>query len=333
MLKKILVLFFRDLKVNTRDFLSLYIMTAPIIFGIVINLLTPGINDTTVNIALIEGENTEMEAYLEDFAKVSTYEDMEALEERITRRDDVFGIVKGDSEYYVMRQGNELEGLVEYSKFLLTFFNEGVLIEDTTAVIEDFGRDVPPLKKLLVNVMIMFTSIMGGMLIAMNIIEEKIDRTIRSIHLTPVSRNGYLLGKSMIGALLPLYGSVVLVLITGFNGIDWFQMMVLVIVSTIISLLVGFIEGINNETVMDAAGSVKMLFLPLGGAIAIAEMLGDKWQWVAYWVPFYWTYKGVDNVLSYNAEWGTTLLYSLFVIIISTLVYLLLMPKIRKGLE
>jgi ABC-type multidrug transport system permease subunit len=179
----------------------------------------------------------------------------------------------------------------------------------------------------------MFTAIMGGMLIAINIIEEKSDRTIRSIHLTPVSRNGYLIGKSLIGAILPLYGAVLIIWITGFKDINWLHLMLLVIASSIITVLVGFIEGINNETVMDAAGSVKMLFLPLAGAIAIAELLGDKWQWVAYWVPFYWTYKGIDDVLTYNSELGTTLLYTLFVIIISVIVYLLLMPKIKKGLE
>lgn len=332
MLKKIFVLFFRDLKVNTRDFLSLYIMVVPIIFGIVINLLTPGINDTTINIALVDGDNEAMVTYLEDFAKVSVFKDVAALEERVSRRDDVFAFVPDGESYYIMQQGNELKGLVDYARLMLTFYLEDVQIEDSTSVIHSFNRTVPPLKKMLVNICIMFASIMGGMLIAMNIIEEKSDRTIRSIHLTPVSRNGYLIGKSMIGAILPLYGSVALVLICGFKDIDWGQMIVMVIVSTIISILVGFIQGINNETVMDAAGSVKMLFLPMAGAVAIAE-LADKWQWVVYWVPFYWTYKATDAILTYNANWSTTLLYAFFVLIISIVVYLILMPKIRKGLE
>lgn len=332
-MKRILTIFFRDIKVNIRDFLSLYIMVVPIIFGIAINLIAPGVNDTTVNLALVEGENTELEAYLEDFAKVSTYADIQAVEERVSRRDEVFGLVNNGSEYYIIQQGNELDELVDYAKMMLVFYEEDVQIEDSTAIINDFGRDVPPLKKLLVNILMMFTAVLGGMLIAINIIEEKVDKTIRAIHLTPVSRTGFILGKSMIGMLIPLYGSVAMLLITGFGDIHWGQMLVLVAVSMVVSILFGFIQGINNTSVMDAAGSVKMLFLPLAGAVAIAELLGDKWQWVAYWVPFYWTYKGVDEILSYQGTWANTFMYGGIVLVISGLVYALLMPKIRKGLE
>lgn len=333
MFKKSLIIFLRDIQVNSREFITMYIMSAPILFAIVINLLTPSINDTTVNLALIDGENEQLKAYMEDFAKVSEFEDEAAVSERVGRRDDVFGILRDGDSYYILQQGDELTELVDFSKMLIAFYEEGVDMADTTAVMTDFGREEPPLKRLLVIIFMMFTAIMGGMLIAINIIEEKSDMTIKAIHLTPISRNGYLAGKSIIGAIFPLIGCVLMVLITGYTNINWGMMLVLVLATTVISILVGFIEGINNDTVMDAAGSVKMMFLPMGGAVAIAELVGEKWQWVAYWVPFYWTYKGVNDVLTYNATWGKTLLYTGIVILISCVVYLLLMPRIKKGLS
>ena len=48
-----------------------------------------------------------MVAYLEDFAKVSVYKDVAALEERVGRRDDVFAFVPDGDGYYVLKQGNE----------------------------------------------------------------------------------------------------------------------------------------------------------------------------------------------------------------------------------
>lgn len=333
MLKKMFVLFLRDLKVNTRDFLSLYILVLPIVFGIAINLLTPGINDTTINLALLKGDDEAMVSYLKNFAKVSVYDTVEALEERVGRRDDVFAIVPDGEGYYVLQQGNELKELAEFATLMLTFYQEDVQIADSTATIYDFGRSVPPLKKMLVNIIMMFSAVLGGMLIAMNIIEEKVQGTIRAIHLSPVSRNAYILGKSMMGAFVPLYGSIALLLITGFKNIDWMQMLVLVSVSTLISILVGFIGGINNKSVMDAAGSVKMLFLPLAVAVVAVELLSDKWQRFFYWIPFYWTYKGTDAILNYSAKWQTTLLYGVIVVAISGVVYVVLMPRIKKGLE
>ncbi|HKK95343.1 MAG TPA: ABC transporter permease [Anaerovoracaceae bacterium] len=332
-MKKMFVIFSRDLKVNIREFLSLYIIIVPLIFGIAINLIAPSVNDTTVNLALIEDENPEMEEYLEDFAKVSLHEDEEALDERIARRDEVFAYVPDGESYYILAQGNETEQMIDIVAFILASYEDGAALSESTAQIHEFGEVVSPLKKLLVNIMMMFSAVLGGMLIAINIIEEKVDKTIRAVNLSTISKTGYIFGKSLIGAFIPLYGSVSILLITGFSGINWLQMMMIVLVSMIISILFGFIQGINNSSVMDAAGSVKMLFLPLAGSVAVAELLSDKWQWVVYWSPFYWTYKGVDKILTYQAEWQEILMYSGIVVLISVVVYILLMPRIRKGLS
>lgn len=333
MIKKIMTIFLRDLKVNRRDFISVYIIVFPILFAIGINLLTPSINDTTINLVLIEGENPEQVAYFEDFAKVEVLKNIDAVEKRVAKRDDIIGVLPKGDDYYILKQGNETEDMIDFAKVLLTFYEQDVQIANTSAEIFDFGRTVPPLKKLLVNIGILFTSVLGGMLIALNIVEEKVDRTIRAIHLSPVSRKAYIFGKSLIGIFLPIYGTIVLVWFTGFRDINILQMMVIVLVSSILSLLVGFIEGLNNDDIINAAANIKILFLPMAAAIAAAELLGDKWQKFFYWIPFYWAYKGNDAVLAGSASWKQILFYSIIVLGISSVVYVYLAPKIRKGLE
>jgi ABC-2 type transport system permease protein len=333
MFKKILTLFLRDLKVNTRDFIALYIIIFPVLFALGINALTPSINDTTVNLALVENENPEQVKYLEDFAKVELYENINQVEERVSRRDNVIGIVKSNDGYYILQEGNEPKEIVKFSKSLLAFYELDIQIEDSNAEIIDLGKTVPPLKKMLVNIAILFTSILGGMLIAFNIVEDKVERTIRAIHLSPVSRKTYIFGKGLMGLLLPLYGATVIILITGFTNINIVQMVLIILVSTIISMLVGFIEGLTNDDVINAAANIKILFLPLAASIAAAELLSDKWQRFFYWSPFYWAYKGNDAVLSKTSTWEQILLYSTIVLVISIVVYLFLAPKIRKGLE
>lgn len=333
MIKKIWIIFLRDFKVNRRDFLALYILVVPIIFAFGINLLTPSINDTSVNLALIEGENEEQVTYLRDFAKVEVFEDVKAIEDRVAKRDDIIGILSDSNDYYILNQGNEAEGVVEYAKALLTFYEQDVQIANTNAEITTLGRTVPPLKKLLVNIMILMISVMGGMLIALNIVEDKVDRTIRAIHLSPVSRKAYIFGKSLMGLFLPIYGTVALVLITGFKYINFLQMLVFVLVSTILSLLIGFIQGLTNDDVINAAANIKILFLPVAAAIVAIEVLSDKWQIFFYWIPFYWAYKGNDAILAQTATWQQILLYSTIVLGLSGIVYAYLAPKIRKGLE
>lgn len=334
MLKKVFTIFLRDLKASVRNFITMYILVVPVIFAILINIFSPGINDTTVEIVLLKGENPEQSEYLKQFAQVEELESLEEIEDRVRRRDHIIAILPGTSdEYYLLTQGDEPDYVVDYVTQLAAFDHFDIGMEDSIAEIEDFGRDIPPLKKLMVNTAMIFTSILGGMLIALNIVEEKTDNTIRAMHVSPVSRVGYIAGKSMIGVVVPVVGSSLIILITGFKGINYFHVILMVATSCIISILIGFIEGINNDDVMNAAGNMKLLFLPLFGSIAGEELLADNWQMLFYWIPFYWTYKGNDLVLSGRGSWSDILIYAGIVLGISVVVFLVLAPKIRKGLE
>ena len=208
MLKRIWIIFMRDIKVNTRDFMALYIILFPILFAIGINLLTPSINETTVEIAMIENENIEMEEYLADFAKIELFKDEETIISRIEKRDNIVGILPEGDSYYILNQGNEPEMVTDFAKLLKTFYELDVKLENTNAEVIDFGETVPPLKKMLVNVSLILISILGGMLISLNIVEEKGDNTISAVNVTPVSRKVFILGKSMIGVVYSVFGAI-----------------------------------------------------------------------------------------------------------------------------
>ncbi|MCH4891010.1 ABC transporter permease [Acidaminobacter sp. JC074] len=334
MLKKIYLVFLRDLKTSVRNFMTLYIIVVPIIFAVMINIFSPGINDTTVEIVLLENENPAQSEYFKQFAKVELLASLEEIEERVEKRDNIVAVLPDQSgDYYLLTQGNEPDFVVDYVKNLTSFDYYEIRTDESIAEIKDYGRDIPPLKKIMVNASMMLCSVLGGMIIALNIVEEKTDNTISAIHLSPVSRLGFIAGKSMIGIFVPLLGSILILLITGFWEINFFHAVIMILTSGIISVLVGFIEGINNDDVMNAAGNMKMLFLPLIGSIAGEELLADKWQFLFYWIPFYWTYKGNDLVLSNNGSWMDVLKYAGIVLAISGVVFILLAPRIRKGLE
>jgi len=328
------MIFKRDLKVSVRNFITLYIIVVPILFAVIINVFSPGINDTTVEIVLLEGENREQEEFFEQFANIELLESIENIEERVKKRDNIIAVLpRKNDEYFILTQGNEPDYVVDYVKNLVSFDHYDIGIEDSQAEIIDYGRDIPPLKKLMVNVAVMFTSILGGMIIALNIVEEKTENTVSAINVSPVSRIGFIAGKSMIGVFIPVVGAFLMLFITGFRDINYLHVLLMITTSCIISILIGFIEGINNDDVMNAAGNMKLLFLPLFGSVAGAELLADKWQPLFYWIPFYWTYKGNDLVLSDSGTFLDIIKYSGIVLGISIIVFIVLAPKIRKGLE
>jgi len=334
MFRKMMLIFARDLKVSIRDFMSLFMIFIPFVLALAVNFFAPGIEDTTVHLALIEGENPAMVDYLADYADVRLYQDQVALEKRVLQRDNVIGIVGRGAEARILTQGNEPEETVEFSRLLKTFFEFNRKPEDSTAVIKEFGVKTPPIKMLWANMGILLMTVLAGMLISLNIVDEKMDNTVSAINVAPISRTAWVFGKSLIGILLAIIGCVIMVLIMGVAGnVNFAQLLILVFAASLISIMIGFLQGINSDDVMTAVGSTKILFLPLAAYVAGYEFLADKWQWTLYWSPFYWIYKGNIDILNGDMSWLNLLLTVGIVLICAALVFAITAPRIRKGLE
>ena len=333
MITRILTIFRMDLLYSRRDAMVSYIIVAPLLLAVGITLFAPGLNDTTVKLAMLESDDAEQIEYMERFARVELFGSIDELERRVAKRDDAAAVVPNGHSYEIILEGNESEMVEEYAVLLNALYELGSTEEDTTAQLASFGRTVPPLKTKLVNMLILLTIMLAGMLIAISIVEEKATNTINAINVTPVSQTAFVVGKSLLGGTAAMLGIIGAILITGFYGINWFMIVLVGLTSMFLSLVVGFLQGLSSEDVMEAAGSVKLLFLPIAGSIAVYEFVADKWQWTMYWSPFYWAYKANTLILSKTADWGTVLLCTAMVVFLSLIVYMVSLPKIRKGLS
>ncbi len=333
MIKKILSIFVRDIKVNTREAIPLLIIILPLVVAVGINLITPGINDTTVNIALIKNENTEQADYFGNFTHIEYFDSRQAVEERVLERDNMLGVVSESGEYIILAQGDEPEAVSDYTKLIKTLYEKGSKLEDSRTEIEEFGREIPQLKKVMVNALLLLNAVLAGMIIALNILEEKTDRTVSAVNVSPVSRSAFIFGKSLIGVIYTLVLTIACIYITGFHEVNIVKIMLVVLATTAISMMIGFLQGISSSDVMEAAGSVKLMFLPLAGSIAGYELVHSGWKVLFYWSPFYWAYKANDLILSQRGTWSELIICIVIIMAISAIVYLLMAPRIRKGLQ
>ena len=333
MLKKIFRVLQKDFKTSSRDFIGAYIMIAPILIAIAIAMFTPGLNDTTVNLAMLETDDAEHIEYMEQFAKVELFETVEDMEYRVGKRDDIAALVPEGDGYEIVVQGNEPELVSSFAKMLEALYELDATAEETTAQLMSFGHTVPPVKTMFVNMMISLTVMLAGMLIAISIVEEKTENTINAVNVSPISQTGFVIGKSLFGGFTALVGIIIGLIINGYADINWLMIILVGVSSMILALVVGFIQGLTSEDLMEAAANVKMIMLPIAGSIAGYELLADKWQWTMYWSPFYWAYKANMDILSKTADWPTVLLCTGMVIGLSLVVYFISLPKIRKGLS
>ena len=70
MVRKLFVLFFRELKSALRDSMTIVILIMPVLMAIGITLFAPGINDTTINFALLNSDDPVHVEYMEEYAKI-----------------------------------------------------------------------------------------------------------------------------------------------------------------------------------------------------------------------------------------------------------------------
>ncbi len=333
MLRKIFRIFIRDIKSTRREPIAIYIVFAPVLLAIAITLFAPGLNDTTVNLAMLKSDEPAHIEYMQQYAKVELLSDRQALEDRVNKRDDVAAIAPKGEGYEIILQGNENEVVQTYTVMLNSLYEIGATQEDTSATMLSFGKTVPPLKTMLVNMLVSLTVMLAGMLIALSIVTEKSQNTINALNVTPISQTGFVIGKSMTGSLVSLVSIVIALFITGYSGVNWFMVVLVGVTSMLLSLIIGFVQGLASDDVIEAATNVKMVFLPIAGSIVGYELLPANWQWTMYWSPFYWAYKANNLILSKTADWGTVLLCTGMVLVLTLAVYFIARPKIRKGLS
>ncbi len=336
MLKKIFAIFSRDFLSSSRDAMAVYIIVIPILLAVGITFLAPGLNDTTVSVAMLSSDDQAHVDFMKRYAKVEVFNSTEELERRVQKRDDIGGILPLEdnaSRYEILFQGNETQSVKEYVKVLNALYELGSKEENSSAQIYSFGNQVPPLKAKLVNMLVLLVVMLGGMIISITIVEEKADNTISAINVTPISQTAFVFGKSMLGGIVVMISIIASVLITGFYDVNWIMILLVGFTSMLLSLILGFLQGLNSKDVIEAAGGFKMIMTPIIISIAGYELLADKWQWTMYWSPFYWAYKANDMILTKNAQWTSVLLCVGLVLLLSLLVYIISIPRIRKGLS
>ncbi len=332
-MNKIIRIFRKDVTIATRDAMLIYIIVIPILLAVGILLFAPGVSDSAMKFAMLESDAQEHIDYMEKYVQVELFNSVEEVERRVAKRDDVPGIIPKADGYEIILEGNEDEGVVEGAKVMNSLYELGATRENTTAEILSFEKTVPPLKTMLTNMLILMVIMLAGMIISLGIVEEKSDNTINALNVTPVSQNAFIIGKSMLGGIVAIGSIIVSLLIMGYSDINWLMILLIGVTSMILSMVIGFVQGLGSTDVIEAAAGVKMTMLPIAGSIAGYELLADKWQWTMYWSPFYWGYKANDLILSKTADWGTVLLCAALVTGLSLVVYFVSMPKIRKGLS
>lgn len=351
MIRNILAITKRDVKIGLRDFLILYIAIAPFLLALVLQIIVPSASATTVNFGVLESENENFVEYLKSYGKVEIFKNQKMLEDRILRIDDTFGVIKRDDTFGVMKkddtfgdiaendekiiieQGNEANNARELATFIVQYYDNQEISLPVQVVIEDMGWKLHPMKHQGTALLLIFVTVFGGMVITMNIVEEKQNNTLAAINVSPITRVQFIIGKAMIGFVLPIIGCFGIIFILGFHHIHFGMLTVLILSIAIISVLVGFVIGVYNKDIMQAVSSMKMIFLPVLASVFGGIFLDEKWHPLLWWSPFYWAYRGAEKLLLDQATWSFILTNVAIILLITAIIFGILSKRIKRGLN
>ena len=334
-MKKALSVLRRDLKISLKDPLAIWMILAPLLIAVIILWISPGIGDTVPDIAVDPAMDQTTIDILCEYANVETLNSADAVKERVLRRDEVIGLIEGESGPVIVTQGNESEMTLEMVKLVLAMAETGA---DAGTAIVDFGflsfRDeTSPLKRSFSITLLLMISVITAMLISLGLVDEKADQTIKAANVTPIRQSVYVISKSLIGVIALLFTSVVSLFILGITDISWGEILVMIVVNGLISIVVAFVIGLSSTDFIEAASSVKLLMLPMIASVLVYELTDPVWHFTVMWSPFYWAYRGVTEIILGTSGWGNTLLYAAIIVAISSIVFRLCLANIRRALQ
>ncbi len=333
MMKKILAIIGRDSKSGMRDYMILYIIAVPFIIAVVLNMLTSSVSQSVLSLGADDSLTAEELNYIRDYASVEVFESEEDLISRVENHDDIYGVVKKDGKFEVIRQGNEKVEMHEMVTLLLDSMSNEDIEVPVELTVSDVGWKLSPVKQYGGSLLAVFISVFGGMIILINLVEEKQENTLAAMNVAPVERYQYISGKAALGFFVPLIHVMGILLILNYGDINYLMAAVITLSIALTSVIIGFSIGVNSDNVLAAISGMKMVFLPILGSIFGAIYLREGLHFLLYWSPFYWAFVALDDVILKQATWGSVLFSTLMIVIISILVMLLLRKKIRRGLK
>jgi ABC-2 type transport system permease protein len=333
-MKKILAIISRDVKSGTRDWLIIYLSLASLLIALILRTLIPGLSSSSLSVVMLDNADSKLVDTLSERATILLVDSQEALEERILRLDDVYGVIEqSDGTYNIINQGNEAMPMNDTLRYMINAYSGQSVTLPFEVAFSDIGWMMSPLKLEGGSLLIIFTTVFGGMLILLNLVEEKMSNTLSAINVSPISRTQFVVGKGLLGFMIPIFGGFGSALILGFTEIDFLMYFVSVVSISLISIIIGFSIGVVNNEPISAIASMKIVFVPILASIFGAMFLSNQWQFVLYWSPFYWAYNSIHAILLDEATWGQVLRNSGLIILLTGLVFLGLRKRIQNGLN
>lgn len=331
-MKRPLAIFNRDIRSSFREFMLIYMIIAPILLTIGLKFFIPSAESASLQFAL---EGSLDESIVNEFSKygdVEIYDNIEDIKTRVKDVDDIAGIsINNLGRLKVILEGNESHDTKEMPKKIIREINRKEKI-DIDYKTRNLGVQMSPLAIYGSISVIIIAIIMGGIILGLNLIEEKEAGTLRSLHVSPLNKLEFIIGKSIIAIILPIINVYIILWLLEMLNINLIMVFIMTLVSSIISIIIGFLIGSISSNQISGIANLKLIFFILSITIVGAILLPDNKHFLLYWAPTYWSFVGFRDIIIREITWYQLWRYASWTMGLSLVFLILLKNRIKRGL-
>jgi ABC-2 type transport system permease protein len=309
----------KDLAIGPRSPFVLYAFVLPVIMTLLIRGVFGGLFDSNPRLAVVDLGSSQVAAdALElDGIDVTALDDADELRRRVEAHDFDAGLVL-PAGFDVAVASGELPELVLYVSGESLASDRVVLAVTTVDLVRGISGDPAPVEvevvsfgedslglsvRLLPLIMIYAVALAGAMVPALSLVEEKENRTIDALLVSPVGVRDVMAAKALLGIILALATGVMTLAINGAFGGEYFAIVAALSVGAAMMAEVGVILGAwaadtNTMFATFKAGGI-VLFYPV-----VFFIWPDLPSWIARIGPTYYFLQPIFDLSAGGADLG-----------------------------
>ncbi|MGM0215385.1 ABC transporter permease [Enterococcus sp. AZ109] len=318
-----------QLKNIRRDKLCLLTFLLPIIVGLGINLLSDpsfsSISETSFGI-VEQDTTTEMSEWLKENGRVTRYSKVEELYEAVNDpATQMIGVTRHGEGISTILSGDEFQLYKTTGAVLPTLYTQRESMNTSSIDIRPATSNNKGLKSLLIVITMVTAMFMGCTFNAMNIIGEKEDGISFINEILPMSQQGYIGQKIILGFIGGGISTIVTALICmRVGGSQMTSLLILILLSTFIAALLGLFIGRFSQGMMVGIVYIKIfmiLFIAPPILFYLVLPADSIFKTISYFLPSSATFYGLMDLINGQMQVNKYIFVLLFHCIIWFLLY------------
>jgi len=333
-IKEILV---KDLRESLKNRTILIVIILPVIASVFFTLISGPQIEKKFQVGIIEKDNHNLKSYLTQNVKNFESFSYNNLD------DGVADVKSGDIDCLIIYRNPKDYKVYINSQDPVTYLFLKGSIKDILRNYLDIKPDIKmeiisinntKLSTSFLPIWITITMTMIGILIISgNLAEEKDNRTLAALLITPIDESNIIIAKGLSGLLLSLITVIIMCILNGFlpaNLLNFIFFVCLLTTASVCFTSIGLIIGVfaNSQSAARSLGTV--IYFPLLFP-ALIYNLSQFTRKLAGFFPTYYLYRGLDKLMYNNYPGKELLILTFFAIILSGAAYVFFKRMVRYN--